>query len=93
LRDRLRPRRLIRMTGEKDAEVERLRVSNRDTAGDYVIRILIFNGIITYIIVADAERVANRRRRYRRRRYRRRRYGIISSSESETLAAALLFFD
>jgi hypothetical protein len=74
------------MAGEKDIKIKRLRVSNRNTAGNYVIRILTLNGITIYIIVADAEETANRRRR-RRRRY----YNIISSSESETLTAVSLF--
>jgi hypothetical protein len=73
------------MAGGKNIKVKRLRVSNRDAAGNYVIRILTLNGITTYTIIADAEETADRRRR--------RRYDIISSLESETLAAASLFFN
>jgi hypothetical protein len=77
------------MAGGKNIKVKRLRVSNRDAAGNYVIRILTLNGITTYTIIADAEETADRRRHRRRRR----RYDIISSLESETLAAASLFFN
>jgi hypothetical protein len=87
LRGRFRPRRFIGMAGGEDTEIKRLRISNRDAAGDCVIRILTLNGIIICIIVADIKGIADRRRR------RRRRYDIISSSEFETLAAVSLFFD
>jgi hypothetical protein len=89
LRGRPRPRRPTGMAGGGDAEVERLRVSDGDAAGDCVVGILTLNGITTCTIVADAEGAADRRRRRRRRR----RCGMISSSESETLAAASLFSD
>jgi hypothetical protein len=91
LRGRSRPRRLIGMAGGGDAKVKRLRVSDGNAAGDCVIRILTLNGITTCIIVADAKGAADRRRRRCRRR--RRRCGIISSSESETLAVVSLFSD
>jgi hypothetical protein len=78
------------MAGKGDTKIKRLRVSDRDAASNCVIRILTFNGITTCTIVADAEGTADCRRRRRRRRC---RCDMISSSESETLAAVSLFSD
>jgi hypothetical protein len=85
LRGRSRPRRPIEMAGEENIKIERLRVPNGNAASNCVIKILTFNGITTCTIVADAEGAANRRRR--------RHCGMITSSESETLAAVSLFSD
>jgi hypothetical protein len=81
LRGHFRPRRLIKMASRENIKVKKLRVSDEDIAGNYVIRILTFNSIITCTIIADAEKIVNCRRRY----------DIISLSEFEKLAVVLFF--
>jgi hypothetical protein len=81
LRGRPRPRRFTEIAGKENAEVKKLRIFNKDTAGNCVIRILTLNDITTCTIVADAEKVINYRRRY----------NMISSSKSEKLAIVSFF--
>jgi hypothetical protein len=83
LRDHSRPRHPTEMAGKKNVKIKKLRVPNKNAAGNCVIRILTLNDIIICTIIADAKKTANRCR-YRR-------YSMITLSESETLAAVSLF--